>query len=359
MNLCNNQFESLQVRSSRCAASFIGRDRPPGCPSEKGRDRPLGCPSEKGRDRPLGCPRTAQPTVPTSAFSLIEIMVVVALLAFIIIGLVAMFNQTRQAFVSSMTQVDVMESGRIATDMIGRDVEQLASTSPSGLSTIWNFYVATNANYPSTLMMQPLLDPNDFQINNILQFYFVTRNNQQWSSIGYRLSGADYANGIGTLYRFTTNNISYTDTVALLNLPAVFLNNDPNSGSGYWSKLIDGVVDFRVRVFDMKGDQITNYFSNLNPPPITVVSVTNTFTTPVGGTITNVDYLSANFQGDALPASVEIELGVLEDRALAHYRALTNLPAPTAWSYLTNHAAQVHIFRQRVPIRDVNPTFYP
>src|SRR4029077_21063962 len=59
------------------------------------------------------------------AFSLIEIMVTIALLSFIVLGLLAMFNQTQKAFRSSMTQVDVLESGRAVTDMIARDVEQM------------------------------------------------------------------------------------------------------------------------------------------------------------------------------------------------------------------------------------------
>src|SRR5450631_107530 len=62
------------------------------------------------------------------AFTLVEIMVTVALLAVIILGLVAMFNQTRRAFTSSLTQVDVLESGRAAADLVGREMEQMAAS---------------------------------------------------------------------------------------------------------------------------------------------------------------------------------------------------------------------------------------
>lgn len=307
---------------------------------------------EAGTSRCNVQPEVAAERPSKGAFSLIEILVTVALLSFIIIGLVLMFNQTRRAFVSSMTQVDVLESGRMATDMIAREIEQLAATSPAGKTNLVNFLVITNANYPATLMAQPLVDPTDLRTNNITQLYFVTRNNQQWNTIGYRLSGADYSSGIGTLYRFSTNNISFTNTAVLAQnngLPLLFLQNDPTSGSGYWSRVIDGVVDFRVSVFDMKGNKMTNGLTS-NITPSGSISLTNS---------SNGEYLWEQFYGDALPAYVEIELGVLEDRALAHYRALSNLPPPTAWAYLTNHAAQVHIFRQRIPIRDVNPSFYP
>ena len=42
------------------------------------------------------------------AFSLIEIMVTVGLLSFIILGLLAMFNQTQRAFKSSITQIFIL-----------------------------------------------------------------------------------------------------------------------------------------------------------------------------------------------------------------------------------------------------------
>ena len=67
------------------------------------------------------------------------------------------------------------------------------------------------------------------------------------------------------------------------------------------------------------------------------------------------------FSANALPAYLEVEMGILEDRTLARYNAMTNSgvgPGTIAWAYLLNHAAQVHIFRQRIPIRNVNPAGY-
>ena len=65
--------------------------------------------------------------IASQAFSLIEILVTVAILSVIILGLVAMFNQTRRAFTSSMTQVDVLESGRSAADLLSRELEQVSA----------------------------------------------------------------------------------------------------------------------------------------------------------------------------------------------------------------------------------------
>src|SRR5215472_4077807 len=60
-------------------------------------------------------------------FSLIEILVTIGLLSFIVLGLLAMFNQTQRAFMSSMKQTDVLESGRLTMDMLSRE---LAQTTP-------------------------------------------------------------------------------------------------------------------------------------------------------------------------------------------------------------------------------------
>lgn len=293
-------------------------------------------------------PTSQAPLRNSLAFSLVEILTVVALLTFIILGLVAMFNQTRRAFMSSMTQVDVLGSGRMAADLIAREVEQVASTSPTGTNVEFNFWVQGMAGY-TTPLVQPLDFPpsgTDNWTNNLHQLYFVTRNNQQWSAIGYRLATNECANGIGTLYRFGSTNIDYTNCNALATAANYFNTSDPTINN-YWSRIIDGVVDFRVRTFDQNGNPIQATNVGLVVP----VSVATNF---------SGEYAYEVFRGDALPAYAEIELGVLEDRTLAKYQALASAgtgPNTAAWGYLTNHAAQVHIFRQRIPIRNVNPLY--
>src|SRR5437867_6593815 len=84
----------------------------------------------------------------SAAFSLIEIMVTVALLSFIVLGLLAMFTQTKRAFTSSMTQTDVMESGRAVVEMIVRDLEQLTPSHVVGLrgAPNLNFFAEVDTN---------------------------------------------------------------------------------------------------------------------------------------------------------------------------------------------------------------------
>jgi len=94
--------------------------------------------------------------------------------------------------------------------------------------------------------------------------------------------------------------------------------------------------------------------------------MTNSITYSGGQIATNKNVLyfppvlgQAGFEmfSNTLPASVEIEMGVLEDRALQRaeslggsYQAQTN--------YLAGCAGQVHVFRQRVSIPNVDPAAY-
>ena len=60
-----------------------------------------------------------------AAFSLIEIMVVMALLSLIVIALMAVFSSTQAAFRSSVTQTDVLEGGRATIDLMAQDLKAM------------------------------------------------------------------------------------------------------------------------------------------------------------------------------------------------------------------------------------------
>jgi len=60
---------------------------------------------------------------------------------------------------------------------------------------------------------------------------------------------------------------------------------------------------------------------------------------------------------NTLPAAVEIQLGVLEDRIL---QRASSMPAGTQVqdNYLAQQAGKLHLFRQRVNIPNVDPNGY-
>jgi len=69
---------------------------------------------------------------------------------------------------------------------------------------------------------------------------------------------------------------------------------------------------------------------------------------------TEVNYA---FTSNAVPAYVEVELGILEDRTLQHYLGIPVIGLARQ-QYLAAHVGQVHLFRQRIPIHDVDLSAY-
>jgi prepilin-type N-terminal cleavage/methylation domain-containing protein len=286
------------------------------------------------------------------AFSLIEIMVVVALLSMIVLGLMAMFSQTQRAFRLGMMQTDVLEAGRMATDILAREIEQ---TTPSYQNSI-NFYarIPVNSGGDIAANVQRLPGGNDVRTNILGELFFTTRENQTWTGIGYylRTNGA-WLSGWGpvcTLYRFETNSHVSQFRTSPFRLSNGYFNTA--SPSTNISKILDGVVHFRVRAYDVNGILIGP--RDLVTAPF-FYSTNNTYIQADGSPIlSEIQYYQ--FSNSAVPASVEIEIGVLEKDTFAQYRSLPSGAVQS--NYLYKHAGNVHLFRQRVAIRNVDPVAY-
>jgi hypothetical protein len=354
----------------------------------------------------------------STGFTLIEILVTVGLLSFIIIGLLAMFQQTQTAFRAGIAQTDVLESGRFLADSLDRDLEQMKPARPPFYSGVpaTNFFVEISPRFTG-LSLQGLPGtssgptvPQLCRTNVIQDFFFLTQIGRDWWGIGYAVLPAQVGAEVGTLYRFSqrvpmldsTNSIVAANMwfryaasygfayYALTNLTVTNIINSGNVfplgngyGWGYVNRIADGVVHLRVRPFAANGAPVIGYNADLStafvPPGSTVANAyfrtnilgnasipgptyatvhqaaaTNGYTT---GAPSAPEYMSGSyFWSNAVPASVELELGVLEPRVLARYNAIGNLPLQQ--QYLSNHVAQVHIFRQRIPVRDVDVTAY-
>jgi hypothetical protein len=111
------------------------------------------------------------------------------------------------------------------------------------------------------------------------------------------------------------------------------------------NRILDGVVHFKVRAYNPDGRWIVT--NNLP----------NAFVLPPG----QANYAAGEselyrFTSNVVPAFVELELGVLEERAIVRARTITD---PLSRSnYLAHEAGRVHLFRLRVPVRNVDPTAY-
>jgi len=235
----------------------------------------------------------------SSAFSLLEIMVAVGLLAVIIVGLLAMFYQTERAFRAGITQVDVLEAGRAAVQQMARELREMK---PSDLTNVVNYY----ADIPIDGILQPM--PNRFLRTNRLQdFFFLTRPNLDgWKGISY---GFDTNDGVATLQRMEVpESITRADQLSL------FLSNNPVNVrpiNTNFHRFADGVVHLEVRAYDRLGN------------------------------------LVLESAGTNVPALIELELGILEPKIAERARAL----GAGARNFLEYRAGRVHLFRERIPIR--------
>jgi hypothetical protein len=274
----------------------------------------------------------------------VEILVVVVLMSLIVLALMAVFSSTQAAFRASITQTDVLEGGRSVMGLIKSDFEPMA---PSfGVSNVnvgaVNFYAAvTNYVSPSSPLVQSLAGSGQQRTNVLENFFILSRQNVTWYGTGYAVTTNSSSGGFYSLYRFATNH-----PVAVN--PAFIFTNEfrkfllaPTNGS----HLMDGVVHLTVRAYDPNGYWMTNGYANL-----TNLTVKNVQFQP--STLGEVGfYMFSN----TLPASVEIQLGLLEDRTLQRAQSISGL---TQSNYLAQHAGQVHVFRQRFLIRNVDPSAY-
>jgi hypothetical protein len=287
-----------------------------------------------------------------------------ALLSLIVLALMTIFNSTQNAFRASLTQTDVLESGRMAMNLITGDlgamtpsfnsvnVYSLSNNTPDPFSTNNNInffaWVANSWTAPPPLVQS--LTASTAQRTNVLEnFFSLSRQNLNgtptWVGTGYAVfTNTPDTNGIYPLYRF------YLTTNGSAN-PALLYNTFAScqyTNTAVWSHLMDGVVSLTVRPYDPNGFEMTNAYDVYNYRIITNQN-TMFFVQPVPG-LYGV-YIFSN----TVPASVQVELGVMEDAVLQRAEGMSGA---AQLNYLSNHVAQVHLFRQRVLVRNVDPSAY-
>jgi prepilin-type N-terminal cleavage/methylation domain-containing protein len=313
--------------------------------------KPLAQPGRvPGRRPPAFRATRHSPPATHHAFSLIEILVVIGLLSVIILGLLMMFNQTQKAFRVGMTQTDVLEGGRMTTDLMSRELEQMTASYLTNLTP--NFYAQ------ATSISTQTLPPNGNLRTNLLEdLFFLTRQNQTWTGVGYFVRTNDALGnlwiptaGFGTLYRFSTNFSASQFTTNCSQMYSNFLVARFNGNAAGVSKIVDGVVDFKFRAFNTNGIWINPANPNLAFP------FNNTGNIIAAGFPTAGEVGLYRFYSNAVPASVELDIGILEQ---ATWQRLQSIPAFAAQTnYFAKQAGHVQLFRQRVAVRTVDPSAY-
>ncbi len=301
-------------------------------------------------------------------------MVAVGLMSFIILGLLAVFSQTQRAFRASMTQTDVLEGGRSVMEMFSRELEQAAPCYAQDFFLNGARYRATNFFAEFSNLGNPLTQelPGGVpqRTNYIQRFFFLTRLNQDWIGTGYQVVYDDANGWVGSLYRWSMTNRFRPGPI---NVSAFFTPNLSLTNANL-SRIADGVVELRVRPFAANGFPIVSdgldLYARVRTNALTPADdrtatlgygiVPNTFTAPWP---TAPDRMAGcYFVNNAMPAAVEIEFGLLEPRVLQRYRSIpagTPAGVQAAHDYLARHAGEVHLFRQRIPIRNADTSVFP
>ncbi len=333
------------------------------------------------------------------AFSLLELMVAIGLLSVIVLALYSMFDQTQKALHKNIGQVDVMESGRLAMDLIVRDIERAQSPqltprtdSKDVHGTNINFAVRNQVfrkgmeaetNSP-TLFNRDEFPPGmtdalhrDYPLNDT--FFLTPLSAGHWTAVGYFVAhptdpsvpanealgtlyryqdpitevarGSDAAQRFYWFYQYDENDNKHDDTFPQYRTPhKVFLA--PGYRATNSTRLIDNVLFFRVLPFASTGIPVDASLV-LDPTQKYPKFFTNSFASGIILTNTQIvpsdKSLKTAFVGSAMPSAVEVELGVLSPRLWTQYTNQSSLSLRT--SFLSKHAAEVLIFRQRIPLR--------
>ena len=263
-----------------------------------------------------------------AAFSVIEIMVAVSLLAVIIVGLLAMFYQVQRAFRQGTAQVDVMEGGRAIMGFLNRELQQMAPTDVAFTTNCLIINSESPVLRAATASTTQTLSSGDVRTNLLRDLVFISKVNDEWQGVAYRISNS--VSGVGTLYRMvmTTNDDSNPEIaqIAVSNMTRRIMEIPLTDLRAEFHPVLDGVVHFSATAYDRGGEYQTNAVF------------------PSFG-------LGFAYLGTALPSYLDLELGALETGAVEKFRARAEVNASRAATFLEQQAGRTHLFRQRVAVK--------
>jgi len=337
-----------------------------------------------------------------AGFTVTELMVAVSLMSLIVFALYAMFNQVQKALRANMSQVDSSERGRAVLEIVARELE---AARVSMRPEVTNFWIM-----PQARVLQPGVQTDSMQIGipntrtNMFEYiYFQAKQDKGWRGVGFLVldptnnpAGKQIlgpaVNGMGKLYRYETPEPQREFYHPTTNLFGSFLGITTNLetlNTGNWPQatnlahVADGVVHFKLLPYDTQGRLLAYSSTNLDsayriirqsigntktglkfPGSYCEVVTTNTLAA-ANVFLVNLDSVvnrefqtqaMAAFRSNALPAYVELELGVLEPDAMKRYdQMVKDGQAVAAKAYLQKRIANVQIFRKRIPFRTVVP----
>lgn len=297
-------------------------------------------------------------------FTVLELMLSVAIMTVIVIALYTVFDATQKALRSTISQVDVLEGTRAASDLLVRDLQGAAPVQFA--NTNWTSFAAFLNPFAVPVSLEGLRKGSTPVLTTTIQdVFFVTRQNDTWTAIGYWVGPVNtnqvgQAITVGRLYRFSyeTNGaaFAYTNLYARFNSPSRVRDSQ---------MVIDGVVHLKAICYDAAGNRLVVDPEAESPPednlnalgildaayPARFSHLRPWFRDPVRNDRTAYWFRRLNVP--SFPATLELELAVMEPQIVAR---AASIPNPTASrDYLARQAGSVHFFRHRIPFRNAPP----
>jgi prepilin-type N-terminal cleavage/methylation domain-containing protein len=304
---------------------------------------------------------------PANGFSLVEMMVVMAMLSVIVLGLYSVFSTIQRALISNNAQVDVLENGRTTLDLVGREIEGAVAWGRRD-TNVFLPHLWTRIDYRNPDNQRPytqILNDGTVRTNLLQECFFLSRSNNWWMGNGFFVAtptnstylGTNevWQSGVGTLYHFISSSTPPTirltsNTFYTLNY--AYQQSKTNALQAF--PVADGITHFRLRPYDSWGRLMTNNWR-------TFLSNGVYFTYPNTNIVAQPDLASEGvvtdyrwyFLSNSLPDYLELELGVVKPYILQRMRSI---PSPAAQrAYLTNQAGAVSLFHKMIPLRNAQP----
>jgi hypothetical protein len=326
----------------------------------------------------------------TAAFTVVELMVAISLMTLIVFALYAMFNQTQKALHANEAQVDSAERGRGVLELVSRELESVRVGFRQDATNLWLRTPLGMTNLVQNDSLVGAQGSNTFRLNLFDDVYYLTKNDKAWTGVGYAVlqtstnaAGRDVVgrplSALGTLYRYETPLTNRDYQFPSSNLWVGFVTNLPDPKltlaqlppATNFSQIAQGIVHFRVLPYDTKGQLMGYNTTNIDSayrmvrsglgigllkyPRSNIQVLTNANVVLAQASISDTNMTLTAFRSNAVPAYLELELGVLEPDALRIYQQMINDQQPAqARAFLEKRIGKVQIFRKRIPVRTVD-----
>jgi len=124
-------------------------------------------------------------------FSLIEMMIVVAILGIIILGLATFFTGGTRSWVTGQYQLEAQRNARLSMDQMVREIREANYVENSSLSSSIDFHTPFHGNISYSLSGNDLKRDSNTVMNNVLTLDFTYFDNSDTEINNFPLSEED------------------------------------------------------------------------------------------------------------------------------------------------------------------------